>query len=74
MYGFVRHPLYFGYLLLIIGGPLHLGSIVGVVLGLLGIITIVVRIFGEGKMLLQELEGYEEYREKVKYRLLPFIW
>jgi protein-S-isoprenylcysteine O-methyltransferase Ste14 len=73
VYGFVRHPLYLGYLLLIIGGPLLLGSIVGLIVGLLGIITIVVRIFGEEKMLLHELEGYEEYRKKVKYRLLPFI-
>lgn len=74
VYGFVRHPLYLGYLLLIIGGPLLLGSIVGLVFGLFGIITIVTRILGEEKMLLDELEGYEEYRQKVKYRLLPFIW
>jgi protein-S-isoprenylcysteine O-methyltransferase Ste14 len=74
VYGFVRHPLYLGYVLLVIGGPLLLGSIVGLALGLLGIITIVARIFGEEKMLLHELEGYEEYKKKVKYRLLPFIW
>jgi protein-S-isoprenylcysteine O-methyltransferase Ste14 len=74
VYGFVRHPLYLGYLLLMIGGPLLLGSIVGLALGLLGSITIVARIFGEEKMLLQELEGYEEYRKKVGYRLIPFIW
>lgn len=74
VYGFVRHPLYLGYLLLIIGGPLLLGSIVGLSLGLLGIITIVLRIFGEEKMLLYELEDYEDYKKKVKYRLLPFIW
>lgn len=74
VYGFVRHPLYLGYILLIIGGPLILGSIVGLGIGLLGIVTIVVRIFGEENMLLHELEGYEKYRNKVKYRLLPFIW
>jgi protein-S-isoprenylcysteine O-methyltransferase Ste14 len=74
VYGFVRHPLYLGYVLLVIGGPLLLGSIVGLALGLLGIITIVARIFGEEKMLLHELEGYEGYKKKVKYRLLPFIW
>jgi len=60
--------------LLMIGGPLLLGSIVGLALGLLGIITIGVRILGEEKMLRQELEGYEEYKKKVKYRLIPLIW
>ena len=74
VYGFVRHPLYLGYLMLIIGGSLLLGSIIGLALGLLGVITIVARIFGEEKTLLHELEGYEEYRKKVKFRLLPFIW
>jgi protein-S-isoprenylcysteine O-methyltransferase Ste14 len=74
VYGFVRHPLYLGYLLLVIGGPLLLGSIAGLPLGLLGIITIMLRIFGEEKMLVHDLEGYEEYRKKVKYRLIPFIW
>ncbi|MBN1415764.1 MAG: hypothetical protein JW973_11740 [Bacteroidales bacterium] len=73
-YGFVRYPLYLGYLLLLIGGPLLLGSIVGLALGLLGIIIIAARIFGKRKMLLHELEGYEEYIKKVKYRLLPIIW
>lgn len=74
VYSCVRHPLYLGYLLLVIGGPMLLGSIAGLAVGVLGIIIIVIRILGEEKMLLQELEGYGEYREKVKYRLLPFIW
>lgn len=74
VYNFVRHPLYLGYLLLMIGGTLLLGSIVGFAFGLLGIMAIVVRIIGEEKMLLHELEGYKEYREKVKYKLIPFIW
>lgn len=74
VYGIVRHPLYLGYLLLMIGGPFLLGSISGLVLGLLGIMAIMIRIFGEEKMLLDELEGYNAYREKVKYRLIPFLW
>jgi protein-S-isoprenylcysteine O-methyltransferase Ste14 len=57
-----------------IGGTLLLGSIVGFAFGLLGIMAIVVRIIGEEKMLLHELEGYKEYREKVKYKFIPFIW
>ena len=74
VYSIFRHPLYLGYLLLMIGGPLLLGSIVGFAFGLMGIMAIVIRIIGEEKMLLHELEGYKEYREKVKYKLIPFIW
>ena len=73
VYGFVRHPLYLGYLLLMLGGPLLQGSIAGLALCLPGIITIMTWILGEEQMLLLELEGYDKCRKKVKYRLLTFI-
>ena len=74
VYGFVRHPLYLGCILLQVGAPLLVGSLAGIAISLVGIITLIVRIFGEEKMMLEELEGYREYQKKVKYRLIPYVW
>ncbi len=74
VYSFVRHPLYLGCLLMLVGAPLLVGSLVGVAISLLGAATLVARILGEEKMMLDELEGYREYKNKVRYRLIPFIW
>jgi protein-S-isoprenylcysteine O-methyltransferase Ste14 len=74
VYGFVRHPLYLGCLLMMLGAPLLLGSIYGLIITLIGLIAIVSRIIGEEKMLVDELEGYEDYKKKVTYRLIPFVW
>ena len=74
VYGFVRHPLYLGAVLLQLGAPLLLGSLYGLVLSAVGCLTLVVRIVGEEKLLVDELEGYPEYRHKVRYRLIPFVW
>jgi protein-S-isoprenylcysteine O-methyltransferase Ste14 len=74
VYGFVRHPLYLGCVLMLIGAPLLLGSCVGSIISALGTITLVARIIGEEKMMVEELEGYREYQKKVKYRLIPFVW
>jgi protein-S-isoprenylcysteine O-methyltransferase Ste14 len=74
LYGMVRHPMYSGAILLFIGGPLLLGSVYGLAIGLLLIITIAVRSLGEEEMLSRELDGYNEYRKKVKWRLIPFIF
>lgn len=74
VYGFVRHPLYLGCLFLLIGAPLLLGSVYGLIITVIGIIALVIRIIGEEKMLVNELEGYEEYKKKVHYRLIPFLW
>jgi protein-S-isoprenylcysteine O-methyltransferase Ste14 len=74
VYGFVRHPMYLGGILLFIGTPLLLGSICGVLIALLISFLLVARIIGEERMLVKELEGYADYRKKVKYRLIPFIW
>jgi protein-S-isoprenylcysteine O-methyltransferase Ste14 len=74
VYGFVRHPMYLGATLVFIGGPLLLGSVCGVLVGLAEVGLVVVRIFGEEKLLSRDLEGYQAYRETVRYRMVPRIW
>jgi protein-S-isoprenylcysteine O-methyltransferase Ste14 len=74
VYGFVRHPLYLGCVLMMIGSPLLLGSLWGLIITGLGLMMLIVRINGEEKTLAEELDGYDEYKTKVKYRLVPFIW
>src|SRR5262245_9125745 len=74
VYGFVRHPLYLGAALMMLGMPLLVCSVYGLVLSVLGLLMLAGRILGEEKMTIGELEGYEEYRKKVKYRLLPYVW
>jgi protein-S-isoprenylcysteine O-methyltransferase Ste14 len=74
VYGFVRHPMYLGGILLFIGTPMLLGSVYGLIIGLAMLFLLMGRIIGEEKMLVDELAGYADYQKKVKYRLLPFIW
>ena len=74
LYGIVRHPMYAVTLLLFISMPLVLGSIYALPIFLLYPLLIVKRIKDEEKLLEEELEGYAEYKKKVKYRLIPFIW
>jgi protein-S-isoprenylcysteine O-methyltransferase Ste14 len=74
VYGFVRHPLYFGAVLLFIGAPMLLGSKYGLLLGAIMCFIIAARIIGEEKMLIVELDGYYNYKKKVKNRLIPFVW
>lgn len=74
VYGLVRHPMYLGAILLFIGTPMLLGSKYGLILGIIGSFILIARIFGEEKMLVEELPGYEDYEKKVKYRLVPFVW
>jgi protein-S-isoprenylcysteine O-methyltransferase Ste14 len=74
VYGFVRHPLYLGCLLMMLGSPLLLGSIAGLVISGFAIFVLVGRILGEEKMLVNELDGYKDYQKKVSYRLIPLIW
>lgn len=74
VYSFVRHPMYLGAILLFIGTPMLLSSKYGLILGIIGSFTVIARIFGEEKMLVEELPGYEDYEKKVKYRLVPFVW
>ena len=74
LYGIVRHPMYFATILLFMAMPLILGSVISFVVFLAYPIIIAVRIKNEEEVLTRELEGYEEYKKKVKYRMIPFIW
>lgn len=74
LYGIVRHPMYLATLLMFLPMPLILGSFWGVIPFLLYPVLIIVRILNEEKILEDGLLGYKEYKTKVKYRLIPFIW
>jgi len=74
LYGIVRHPMYAGAVLLFVSAPLLLGSVWGLALGLVLIITIAVRSLGEEAMLKEELDGYRDYMRKVKWRMIPFVF
>lgn len=74
LYGIVRHPMYSATVLLFLCMPLVLGSIPSFVIMLAYIPIIVKRIRNEEMVLETELKGYAEYKKKVKYRLIPFIW
>lgn len=74
LYGIVRHPMYSVTLVLFLSMPLVLGSVVSFVIFLAYPVIIVKRIRNEEKVLEEELEGYAEYKKKVRYRLIPFIW
>ncbi len=74
LYGVVRHPMYSATVLLFLSIPLVLGSVYSFVIFLTYPLIIAKRIKHEEAFLEQELNGYREYKEKVKYRLIPFIW
>lgn len=74
LYGIVRHPMYAATILLFLTMPLILGSIVSFVVFLVYPIIISKRIKNEEKVLEKELLGYAEYKKKVKYKVIPFIW
>lgn len=74
MYGVVRHPMYMTTVLLFLSIPLVLGSWIGLVIFLVYPFLLVKRIKNEEKVLEEGLAGYTEYKKKVKYRMIPFIW
>ena len=74
LYGIVRHPMYFATLLMFLPIPLILQSFWGLIPMALYPLVIVIRILNEEKVLEEGLEGYSEYMNKVRYRLIPFIW
>ena len=74
LYGIVRHPMYMVTVVLFLAMPLVLGSVISFVI-MLGYLPIIAkRIRNEEQVLTRDLEGYEEYKKKVKYRLIPFLW
>lgn len=74
LYGVVRHPMYSATVILFLSMPLILNSLPSFVIMLTYIPIIVKRIKNEETVLEEELKGYAEYKDKVKYRILPFIW
>lgn len=74
LYGVVRHPMYLATILMFLSVPLILGSLFSFFIFLIYPITIALRIKNEEKVLTEGLSGYKEYKEKVKYRIFPFIW
>lgn len=74
LYGLVRHPMYSGSLFMMVGIPLALGSYWGLLFVAAGVVVLVLRILDEEKLLTAELTGYREYTERVRYRLVPYLW
>jgi len=73
-YRFVRHPMYLGAALMYIASPLALGSYWAIIPAIFIIPVFIARIINEEKVLTKELEGYSEYKQKTRYRLIPGIW
>ena len=74
LYGVVRHPMYFATVLMFLAMPLVLGSWISFVVFVSYPFLLVKRIKNEEKVLEEGLEGYTDYKRKVKYRLIPFVW
>ena len=74
LYGIVRHPMYLSTLLLFLSMPLVLGSVISFVIMLLYIPLIARRIRNEEQVLEAGLQGYAQYKKKVKYKVIPFVW
>lgn len=74
LYGLVRHPMYTGNVAMLVGLPLALGSYWALAFVVPGFIVLASRIKDEEKLLQQELEGYRQYTQDVRYRLVPCMW
>ena len=74
LYGIVRHPMYAITILLFLSMPLVLGSFISFLIFLVYPFIISKRIKNEEEVLEKELKGYSEYKKKVKYKMIPFIW
>ncbi|MFX0123089.1 MAG: methyltransferase family protein [Candidatus Hodarchaeota archaeon] len=73
-YAFVRHPMYLGNVLFVLSLPIALGSYIALIPAVLFLICFIPRIIFEEKILIQELDGYQEYMEEVRYRVIPKVW
>ncbi len=73
-YARVRHPMYSAFLLLVLPTPIALGSWWGLPSAFLMVVVFLFRLLDEEVLLRQDLPGYDEYRKKVRYRLIPKIW
>jgi protein-S-isoprenylcysteine O-methyltransferase Ste14 len=74
VYAAVRHPMYAGFVPMVVGPALWLGSYVAALLAIVPIAVLAVRSVFEERFLKRELKGYDTYTEKVRYRLIPFVW
>jgi protein-S-isoprenylcysteine O-methyltransferase Ste14 len=74
VYKLVRHPMYVGNVIMMVGMPLALGSYWGLLFVVPGIAVLVFRILDEEKLLIQDLPGYREYAQRVRFRLVPNVW
>lgn len=74
LYGIIRHPMYTATIFMFLSIPMVLGSVHSFVIFLLYPVIIVMRLSNEEKFLENNLDGYSQYKDKVKYRLIPFIW
>ena len=74
LYGIVRHPMYSATIILFLAMPLVLGSVISFVIFFAYPVIIAMRIKNEEQVLENGLEGYQEYKKKVKWKLIPFIW
>ena len=74
LYGVIRHPMYTATILVFLAAPLVMGSVVSFIICLAYPVIITARLKNEEKVLEEGLDGYREYKKKVRYRLLPFIW
>ncbi|MGD8537366.1 MAG: isoprenylcysteine carboxylmethyltransferase family protein [Candidatus Aminicenantes bacterium] len=73
-YRYIRHPMYMGVIIFVLCFPLALGSLMALILSVLIIVVFLIRTSLEDKTLHKELEGYKEYAEKVRYKLIPGVW
>lgn len=74
LYGLVRHPMYFGSLIMMVGTPPALDSLWGLLAVVAAVPVLAARILDEEKLLNSELTGYRDYTQQVRYRLIPGVW